>query len=296
VGFNVSPRPALVSYIGQLIFTTSGTSSTTAQVTLSASVQDPTGLVLNGATMTFKDATSGAILASNVPVSPVAGAPGTGTANKIVTLSTGNYGASAYEILVVMTGGYDNSGQALPDKSATVVVTKPAAANEITGGGSLLANANKAGTYGLTQNGAATLEAGINYNKQLTNLQGQIYITIPQANGTKIIIKSNSLTSMTVANLPGTPVGKQATIYTKASISRQNSDGTVTAIQGNVTLRMDLTDYLVNNASTPDKVGITALSSQDSTLFFSNDWQLEAGSWKTIMDNLATGSGNWIGQ
>ena len=60
-------------------------------------------------------------------------------------------------------------------------------------------------------------------------------------------------------------------------------------------------DLLVNNATTKDKIGITVLSTQDSTLFFSNDWQFvlglaqDPGSWKTILDDLLSGSGNWIG-
>src|SRR5207302_55086 len=43
VSINVTPRDAVASYIGQTVFSTSGTSSTTAQVTLTASIQDPTG-------------------------------------------------------------------------------------------------------------------------------------------------------------------------------------------------------------------------------------------------------------
>src|SRR5438046_9986844 len=55
----VSAREALVNYIGQTTFVTSGTSSTTAQVTLSASVQDPTGTALVGATMELIDTSTG---------------------------------------------------------------------------------------------------------------------------------------------------------------------------------------------------------------------------------------------
>jgi hypothetical protein len=54
---NVVPQQAPVAYIGQTTFVTSGSSSTTAQVALSASLQDATGDTGNvgTATLTFTD-------------------------------------------------------------------------------------------------------------------------------------------------------------------------------------------------------------------------------------------------
>ncbi len=286
--FQITARPALVNYIGQTQFVTSGTSSTTAQVTLSASMQDPTGLALVGATVDFIDLNSGAVLASKVPVSPVSGSPATGTANKIVTLSTGNYGAQAYVILVKLTPNYTNADQPLPDKTAEVVVSKPAAANQISGGGTIQTNAFKAGTYGVNSTGSVTFTAGINYNKSMTNLQGQITILITQTDGTMVSIKSNSLNSMAVTNITG---GKRAIVYTKASVTKYNLDGSSVG-QGNVSLRMDLDDV-----SGTDKIGFTFLSSQDSSLIYSNHWELDTltNAWRTILDNMLTGSAGWIG-
>ena len=61
----------------------------------------------------------------------------TGTASTTVTLSTGQYGSEAYQILVRMTGNYTNEAQAVSGKTAVVVVTKPATTNELTGGGTI---------------------------------------------------------------------------------------------------------------------------------------------------------------
>jgi hypothetical protein len=127
----------------------------------------------------------------------------------------------------------------------------------------------------------------LNYNNKLTNLQGQIKLTIPQADGSAIVIKSNSLSSMSVTTLPGIN-NKQATVYTKASISRINADLTTTAIEGGITLRFDVTDM---NDDTLDAVGFTALSAKDSTLFYSNDWFFDAATstWKTRAQTLSSG-------
>ena len=116
----INARSATVNYIGQQMWVTSGTSATTAQVTLTASMQDPTGTALVGATVDFIDVASNKVLAGGVPVSPVAGSPGTGTANKVVTLSTGQYGSQEYVILVKLTGNYDNSAQSGTDRKSVV--------------------------------------------------------------------------------------------------------------------------------------------------------------------------------
>src|SRR5262249_8184908 len=92
----ITPATVNVAYIGQTTWVTSGTSATTAQVSLSASLQASAGLI-NHAVVSFWDVNPNhnggkpTLLADNVPVSAVAGQPLTGTANKIVTLSTGQY-------------------------------------------------------------------------------------------------------------------------------------------------------------------------------------------------------------
>jgi len=273
----VAPRDALVNYIGQTTWVVSGNNTTSTQVTLSASVQDPTGLGLVGAKVNFKDLGSGRYLATNVAVAPVANAPASGTANTVVTLSSGQYGAESYLILVEMTGGYTNALQPAGDKTASISVAKTAAKFQTIGIGSLAALPTAAGTY-LGNGDDVSYTIGMAYNKSGANLQGKITVTVPQADG-MLWIKSNSISSMsTTATLP-----KTSTIYTKSTVYKVTPAGTVN-IDGNVTLRIDAVD------GAPDQVGITVLSSKDSTLYYSNQWLLVPTGgqsvWKTVPETV----------
>ena len=275
---NVLPRSALVNYIGQTTWVTSGSKSTTAQVTLSASVQDVTGVALVGATVSFKDLGTGKYLATNVKVAPVANAPGTGTANTIVTLSSGQYGAESYLILVEMTGGYDNTLQPAGDKTAVVAVAKPAATNQTIGIGSFAALSSAAGTFkGNGDDVGYTI--GLSYTKSGANLKGKVTISVPQADGV-LWIKSNAISSMAAVTATNP---KTSTIYTKATVYKATPAGVVT-IDGNVSLRIDAVD------GSPDKVGVTVLSSKDSTLYYSNQWLLVPTGgqsvWKTVPETV----------
>src|SRR5262249_33398974 len=150
-------------------------------------------------TMTFTDISTGKVLASNVKVSPVPNSPAnTGTANTIVTLSTGQYGATTYIIMVTMTGGnYDNSAQTIENKTAGVTVVQPAATNQTTGGGTIAHLAatqtgGAAGTY-VGNSMDVSFSIGLSYNKSGSNLQGQIIVMVPQTDGSLVYIKSNSI-------------------------------------------------------------------------------------------------------
>jgi subtilisin family serine protease len=272
----ILPRDALVNYIGQTTWTTSGTRSTTAQVTLTASVQDPTTTGLVNAKMNFKDLNTGKYLATGVVVAPVANSPGTGTANTVVTLSSGQYGAESYMILVEMTGDYTNADQSAHDKTAVIAVAKPSTSNTTIGIGSMVSLPAAAGTY-QGNGGDIGYTIGMKYNKSGANLQGRITVSVPQDDGV-LWIKSNSISSMTVVK-SSSP--KTSTIYTKSTVYKVTPSG-VQTIDGNVTLRIDSED------GAPDKVGVTVLSSRDSTLYYSNQWLLVPGSnggqsvWKTV--------------
>jgi hypothetical protein len=69
-------------------------------------------------------------------------------------------------------------------------------------------------------------------------------------------------------------------VYTKASIYKVDGSG-ATAIDGNVTLRMDVYD----GGGSGDMIGFTVLSSKDSTLYYSNNWVWNPTkkSWSTVM-------------
>jgi hypothetical protein len=269
----IGARPALVSYIGQQTFVTSGSSSTTAQVTLSASVQDPTGVALIGAKIDFIDTSTGKVLAGGVPVSQVLNSPAnTGTANTTVTLSTGQFGAQEYVIFVQMTGNYTNIAQPAQDKTAAVIVLQPPMTNQTTGGGNFLALSTAAGTYA-GNGGKPSFCVGLSYNKSGTNPKGQIVLVVPQADGV-LYVKSNSISSMAVT-------GNTSTIYTKSSVYKVLSNGSTVGIDGGVSLRLDVSDG-------PDQVAFTVLSST-STLYYSNNWMVVNNAWRTGLEPLYSG-------
>jgi hypothetical protein len=306
----VTRRQAPVAYIGQTVFFTSGSSSTSAQVTLTASVQDSTGSsgnVSNG-TVTFTDVLQNKVLASNVKVTPVAGSNGlTGTANTIVTLSTGQYGAQEYLIEVTLNGSYTNTQQLPPPNGtatvgsapynaahAAVSVLIPPVTNTMQGAASIpTAGFAPAGVY----RGAIgpSYTAGLKYNKGGSNPQGQIQLVLPQPDGSVVYVKSNSLTSIGfVSNSDGT---KDLTAYTKASLYSIKA-GVTTSLDGNVSLRMDAHEGCKTGATTGcsgsagDTIGFTVLSSKDSTLYYSNNWMYDTNvlAWKTVAEAVTPGS------
>jgi hypothetical protein len=210
----------------------------------------------------------------------VAGNSSTGTASTTVTLSTGQYGASSYFIQTVVSGNYTNDGQPDSDRTVAVSVVQPVGVNTIKGAGTLSRLSSAVGTY--APSGDASFSVGVAFNKSLKNLQGQITLFLPQADGSVIYIKSNSLTSMTAANLS---IGKVNTIYSKANVSRLNADGTSSSVEGNLTLRLDVTG---NGPAA--KVAFTVLSG--SVLRYSNNWLYDttAKAWKTGFQSLFSGA------
>jgi len=306
-GIAVKPRLGEVAYIGQTLFVSSGSSSTTAQVTLTASVTDPdrTGASVQGATVTFTDLLSGKVLASGVKVSLVSGSDtSTGTANTVVTLSTGQYGAQEYLIEVTLNGIYTNHQQ-LPPEAAPgtppyesahpqVVVMIPPTANSMQGGGTIPVLSTAAGTYGDATN--VTYSVGMKYNKGGTNPQGQIQLIIQRGDGT-YYIKSNSISSMAFSTPVGSQPPKDVTIYTKASIYRVNNNGSLTSIDGNVTLRMDAHEGCTTNPdcdpSSDDSIGFTVLSTKTSSLYYSNNWVYDTATraYRTVLESLSPPNG-----
>jgi hypothetical protein len=290
--FNVGLRNATVAYIGQTLFMTSGSSSTTVQATLSASVVSDAGSIAN-AKVTFTDVATGTVLAKGVKVSPVQGSTvPTGTANTVVTLSSGKYGANSYVVQVKLDVGagsfYYNTEQLADATSrayATLTVMIPPTTNSMQGDATIgTSGVAPAGTYGDAS--GVHYSAGLTYNKSGTNPQGQIMLTFPRTSG-MYYVKSNSITSF-ACTTPGFATGtpcKDLTVYTKASVYKVDASGTITSIEGNVTLRMDAHD----GGSSGDTIGLTVLSSKDGSLYYSNNWTYDtpSKSWRTVQQGVS---------
>jgi hypothetical protein len=298
----VTPRDANVAYIGQTTFVTSGSSSTTAQVTLSASVADTDGSGgnISNATVTFTDITAGGggkVLASGVKVSPVANTDtNTGTANTVVTLSTGQYGAQEYLIEVSLGGSYKNTQQtnAISGSDpwnathATVTVMIPPTAYSMQGVGSIPKLLTAAGQYGDATSAKYTI--GMKYNNKGTNPQGQVQLVLTRSDGT-YYIKSNSISSVAFATATGSQPSKDVTIYTKASLYKI-VNGQFISIDGGVTLRVDAHEGCTTSpnctGSANDTIGFTVLSGKDSSLYYSNNWVYanDTLSWRTVQQSV----------
>ncbi|WP_392544136.1 MBG domain-containing protein [Oryzobacter telluris] len=300
----ITPRRAVVAYIGQTTFVSSGSSSTTAQVTLTASVADPDGRGnLVAGTVDFFDRKSNKMLASGVKVSPVSNTETrTGTATTTITLSTGQYGAEQYLVEVRLAGQFTNDQQYLADPATdayqathpVVTVMIPPTAYSTQGAASLAKLASAAGTYADATQGGYTL--GMKYNSKGTNPQGQIQLVLQRASGT-YYIKSNSISSLAFSGAAGSAPAKDVTIYTKASIYRIESNGTQTSIEGGVTLRVDAHEGCGTSptcsGSGGDTIGFTVLSSKDSSLYYSNNWAYDSNtkSFRTIQQSVTGANG-----
>jgi uncharacterized repeat protein (TIGR01451 family) len=302
----VTPRDANVAYIGQTTFVSSGSSSTTAQVTLTASVADPDGSgTVAAGTVTFTDLLTNKVLASGVKVSPVSNSTSnTGTATTTVTLSTGQYGAQSYLIEVTLDGSYKNTQQtgAAPGSPAyeaahpVVTVMIPPTAYSTQGTGSLTKLASAAGTYADATQVRYTL--GMKYNSKGTSPQGQVQLILQRGDGT-YYVKSNSISSLAFSGATGGQPAKDVTIYTKASIYKI-VNGVLTSIDGGVTLRLDAHEGCTSSptcgGSSGDTIGVTVLSSKTSFLYYSNNWLYDSStkSWRTMLQAVTGPNGTAV--
>jgi hypothetical protein len=268
--------------------------------------------------VTFTDLLTGKVLASNVKVSAVSGSSvTTGTANTIVTLSTGQYGSQEYLIQVTLGGMYKNCQQTGPVSNAsgtycagspavdssssqyaaahpTIAVMIPQTINTMQGGTAIQKLNTAAGTFGDAT--AVSYTMGMQYNNKGTNPQGQIQLILRRSDGI-YYIKSNSITSLSFGT---TYPSKDATIYTKASIYKVSESGAMTSVDGNVTLRVDAHDGCAVNATCVagenDTIGFTVLSGKNSSLYYSNNWQYDQSilGWRTVQESVSGPSGSAV--
>src|SRR5207248_60028 len=154
------------------------------------------------------DLLTGKVLASNVKVSAVSGsAITTGTANTVVTLSTGQYGSQQYLIQVTLGGMYKNCQQTgpytIPGSTTPVCAGSPVVAtndpayqaahplvtvmipptvNTIQAVGQLAHLTTAAGLY--KDATPVSYSVGMQYNNKGTNPQGQVQLVLEQGTDT----------------------------------------------------------------------------------------------------------------
>ncbi len=287
----IGSRDALLRYIGQTYAVTSGSSQTTAQVQLAASLQDPTHVPVVGAAVRFVDVETGKVLADNVPVARVDGTPDTGTAAAWVTLSTGQYGAQSYLIRVEGVGNYNNNDQVDVEKTCVVSVVIPTPSSSIIGGGTFKWDSSAAGTYRGTST-TKSFSVALRYTKSGTNPKGQAYVILPQDDGSLVEIKMTSITSLTVSGS-----GPITGVATAKGTAFRIKDGVTTTIDGNLQISLTVTDLSPINGSTGSTIAFQALSSKDGSMLYSTSWKVvtttsngvTSSRWQTVAVPVLTG-------
>lgn len=131
---------AVAVYSGPVFVSTASASSDSAVVALRATLTDLDSIGdITAATVTFYDTFTNQVYAANVPVTAVAGEPGTGIASASYTHTLAGSGAEFLRIGVLVGGGYTaDLAQAL------VTVSRPDA-GRIVGGGTIRLGAASAG-------------------------------------------------------------------------------------------------------------------------------------------------------
>ncbi len=267
---NTTREDARATYAGTLFAATSSTSSSTATVVLSATIQDISAAVLSdadpgdvrNAKVSFVDRDSGAILCSSLPVGLVSAADlKTGTATCNWSANIGSADSAQYTIGVVVDGYYTRNDS---NDDAIVTVSRPYPTSFITGGGYLVL-ANPAGLTAGDVNTRANFGFNVKYNKSGTNLQGRIN-TIIRRQGRVYQIKGNSMTSLSVQPVTG---GGKATFTGKASITDITNPLAPVPVDGNATLQVTMTDN--GEPGNTDRIGITVWN-KSGGLWFSSNW------------------------
>jgi uncharacterized delta-60 repeat protein len=277
--FDILQEDTRTYYTGALFASTSGITSTSATVTLSATIKDITAVGsgdpsydafagdIRNATVTFYNADNNSVLAANVPVGLVNVADKTvGTATANVVLSTGSAGYASYTIGIKVNNYYIRYSS-----SEHTVITIAQPLNDfITGGGYLILN-SPAGQKAGDANSRNNFGFNVKYNKSQTNLQGNINAIVrrTETDGLHVYqVKGNSMTSFSAASATTTSPGK-ATFNGKASIQDITNPLFPQSVDGNATLQVTMTDN--GEPGTYDATGITVWN-KSGGLWFASNW------------------------
>jgi hypothetical protein len=268
-------------YTGPMFVSTSGPSSYTATVTLSATIKDITAVDptqsppnpdnypgdIRNAKVTFINRDTNTVIAANVPVGLVNqndATVGTATYNWTVTIPQNSVPPSqTFTIGIIVTNYYNRNNS---DDDAVVIVAVPQGAGSITGGGYLVMQ-RSSGQY---PGGVGTKNNfGFNVQNARNGVKGNIN-TIVRNNGHTYQVKGNSMTSLTV----NTTITLQhpyptATFNGKASLQEITDPLNPISIDGNATLQVTMTDK--GEPGSTDTIGITVWA-KTGGLYFSSNW------------------------
>jgi hypothetical protein len=300
----VNPAPSQPSaatyYTGPLFYWTTGPSSSTASLTLTATLKNKlcfgdirtakvSFFVRNGPTLTPITG------AQNLPVGLVTpGDTSVGTAAATVQYSIGSAQGAALEIAVIVGGNYAAND---PTTDATVTIAVPVAGGLICGGGSM-DNSNVSGyASGGYLKGSATDPACfsfyVQYSKSGSNPQGGVQIfdrSFNKPDGTTdtvlhtYMFKSTAISTLAVTVGSPTTVGT-ATFSSKANVVELLPNGTQVSIEGNDVMTLTLTDGATITGNTTKKLAITIQRTKGGT-WYSSSWD----GTKTVEKQINSGN------
>ncbi len=295
----ISREDALINYSGPAFLLTAAPGTSTATITLKATVEDITNQFpladadagdIRNATVTFINRDTGAIIAANVPVSLVnVGDQKVGVATYNWTVDIGTADAASYTIGMVVNNYYTRDNAL---DNAVVTVAKPID-GAISGGGYIVNKSSGgflAGDLGLRTN----FGFNVKYNKSGTSTQGNVNIIVRSynlPNGTRdsrlhvYQIKSTAITLLQI--FKDTSGILHATFTAKANVQDITDPRNVISIAGGLSLEMTVTDMGEPGAMKPggaDTIGFTLKNG--TSLWYSSDWD---GS-KTVEDILGGGN------
>ena len=267
----ITKEDAAATYTGALFASTGSATSSTATVTLAATIQDITALNpetdpdagdIRKATVKFvnRDAGDAVLCTATVGLVSLSDTKtGTATCNWTASLGTA---LSMSPTVGIIVDGYYTRNSSDDDQIVTVSV---ATTGFITGGGYLVMSSS-AGQYPGATGSKNNFGFNVKYNKQGTNLQGNIN-AIVRNNGHVYQIKGNSMTSLS-STITSSTTGA-ATFNGKASIQDITNPLNIISIDGNATLQVTMTDN--GEPGSSDTIAITVWN-KSGGLWFSSKW------------------------
>jgi hypothetical protein len=282
-------------YTGSCFFWTTGPSSSTATLTLAATVKKQVANCgdITTARISFyvRNVTSLTPIngAQNLPVGLVNPTDSTiGAASAIVQYNIGNNTMLPLDIVVRVTGNFTNNLSTTYDKQITIAVPVPG--GQIVGGVDL-DNLTSGGYIGAPSILKTDMSFEVKYNKSLQNPQGRVEIFIrsySDANGNytpgvehRYKVKSTAISVLSV----GQPNPAYAQFGSKANLTEVLSDGSSVGLESGITLTINLFDGLLAPGGVkPDSIGIT-LYRKNGGIWYSNNWVVN----KTVMKKILNG-------
>jgi hypothetical protein len=270
-------------YTGATFFWTSGSSSSTATLTLSATLKNANCLGdIRTATVSFwtRDPNTGALIApikgaQNLTVGLVnPGDTTTGTASAIVQYGIGS-SATTLTIAVVVGGNYYLND---PTTDVPVTIAIPVAGGQICGGGKI----DDVGSAGYLAGGLsrhACFSFYVQYSKSGSNPQGGVQIVEKSYGtpyGTNDVILHTYMFKSTAISVLSRTLGTTTTPSTAQFSSKANvieilSNGTESSIEGNDVMTMSLTDGSTIPGNTTKTLAITIQRTKGGT-WYSSSW------------------------